>query len=295
MAQNLYELVTSKIIAALDHGVVPWKKPWHVQSQIPVSLTANKPYRGVNSLLLGLAPYEDHRWLTFKQIGTLGGQVKRGEKSTQVVFWKFPEPSSDDEESKKARAPLLRYYSVFNVEQTEGLNVPALLDRKPVEERERIVKADLLVKSMPNPPRIEETGTAAWYKPSQDLVQVPKIENFSSSDQFYLTLLHELGHATGHKSRLNRKGVTDQVHFGSGEYSKEELVAELTAAFCAAEVSLDNSLIGDSASYIASWLKVLRNDPKAIVFAAAQAQKAADYIKGAQYGASNPSQALTPS
>ncbi len=172
---------------------------------------------------------------------------------------------------------------MFNAEQVEGLSIPKLL--KPVEQtpKERGQKAELLIECMPDPPVIREEGSAAWYKPSQDLIQVPKLEHFTSPDQYYTTLFHELGHATGHSKRLSRSGVTDQVHFGSGEYSREELVAELTAAFCAGEVGLDNSFIADSASYIQSWLSVLRNDPKAVMIAAAQAQKAADYIKGVTY------------
>ncbi len=282
MSGNLYELVTSKILDALKEGVIPWKKPWHIERNVPISLTTGKPYRGVNNLLLGLAPFSDHRWLTLRQINELGGSLRKGERSTLVVFWKFPERNSE-EDNERRPAPILRYYKVFNAEQTEGLNLPELPKPKGTTPKERSEKAELLIQCMPDPPEIREEGSSAWYKPSLDLIQVPKIEHFASSDAFYTTLFHELGHSTGHSSRLNRSGVTAQVHFGSGEYSREELVAELTAAFCAAEIGLDNSFIADSASYIQSWLSVLRNDPKAVVIAAAQAQKAMDYIKGVTY------------
>lgn len=282
MSGNLYEIVTSKILDALKQGVVPWKKPWHIERNVPISLTTGKPYRGVNNLLLGLAPFSDHRWLTLRQINELGGTLRQGERSTLVVFWKFPERVRDEDETKKP-APILRYYKVFNAEQVEGLSIPEL--PKPTEQtpKERSQKAELLIECMPDPPEIREEGSSAWYKPSQDLIQIPNLEHFSSGDQFYTTLFHELGHSTGHAKRLGRSGVTDQIHFGSGDYSREELVAELTAAFCAAEVGLDNSFIADSASYIHLWLGVLRNDPKAVVIAAAQAQKATDYIKGVTY------------
>lgn len=285
MSQTIYEMVTSTIMTALKNGVVPWRKPWNVQSAVPANLVSNKPYRGVNMFLLGLSAFVDHRWLTVKQATTLGGKVIPGQKSTTVVFWKNWEPSTPENESDTARKriPLLRYYKVFNVEQCAGLSVPVVYSSPPLNENQRIERADLLVKFMPDPPSIQEGGRAAWYKPADDLVQIPPLRSFESADSFYATLFHELGHSTGHERRLNRSGVMGEIRFGSGEYSKEELVAELTSAFCCATVSLDNSLITDSASYISGWLSVLRSDPKAVVIAAAQAQRAADHIRGITY------------
>ena len=284
MSQTIYEMVTSTVMTALKNGVVPWRKPWNVQSAVPVNAISDKGYRGVNVFLLGLTTYSDHRWLTLKQATSLGGKVIPGQKATTVIFWKQWEPSpSDPDESTKKRIPILRYYNVFNVEQCAGLNVPALYTPVPLNENQRIERADLLVKSMPDPPSIKEGGRAAWYKPADDLVQIPPIRSFDSADSYYATLFHELGHATGHQRRLNRSGVMGEIRFGSGEYSKEELVAEMTSAFCCATISLNNSLMADSASYINGWLSVLRNDPKAVVIAAAQAQKAADHIRGVTY------------
>lgn len=286
MSQTIYETVTSTIMTALKKGVVPWRKPWNVQSSSAVNAVSNKAYRGVNVFLLGLSSFTDHRWLTLKQAADLGGRVVQGQKATMVVFWKHWEPKEPDTEAdhgSRKRIPILRYYSVFNVEQCAGLNVPALYIPVPLNENQRIERADLLVKSMPDPPSIKEGGRAAWYKPADDLVQIPPIRSFDSADSYYATLFHELGHATGHERRLNRSGVMGEIRFGSGEYSKEELVAEMTSAFCCATVSLDNSLMADSASYIGGWLSVLRNDPKAVVIAAAQAQKAADHIRGVTY------------
>lgn len=282
---NLYEQVTSTILSSLKRGVVPWRKPWSSSATIPVNAMSNRAYRGVNVLLLGLAPYADHRWLTFKQVAEKGGNVRKGEKSTLVVLWKFPDPKPGEDpqsEEVRRRVPLLRYYSVFNAEQCEGLQLPSI--HQPLESaNQRIERADLLVRSMPDPPRITESGSAAWYRPADDLVNIPPISRFTSADAFYATLFHELGHATGHEKRLKRSGVLGEIRFGSGEYSKEELVAELTSAFCCATVSLDNHLIEDSASYINGWLEVLKSDPKAVVIAAAQAQKATDLIRGVQY------------
>lgn len=283
MSQTVYETITSTIVTALRNGVVPWRKPWHAQSNAPVNAVTNKAYRGVNVFLLGLSEFRDHRWLTLKQASDLGGKVIKGQRATMVVFWKQWEPKDADPDASSKRIPILRYYHVFNVEQCEGLKLASLHEGRPITEHERIERADLLVRHMPDPPTIQERGKSAWYRPADDLVQVPPLSAFDSADAFYGTLFHELGHATGHEKRLNRAGVTGEIQFGSSDYSKEELVAELTAAFCCATVSLDNSLVGDAASYINGWLRALKNDPKAVVIAAAQAQKAADYIRGVTY------------
>jgi antirestriction protein ArdC len=282
MKLTIYETVTLTILNSLNAGVVPWRKPWHTDAALPTSLATGKPYRGINSFLLGITPYSDHRWLTFKQVQERGGQVKMGAKSAMVVFWKHWEPPTESDEAKK-RIPVLRYFHVFNIEQCDGLDIPELYRPQQLNEPQRIERAELLVQSMPNPPSIAGGGTSAWYRPSDDHVQMPPLSTFESSHSYYATLMHELGHSTGHESRLNRKEVTGDIRFGSGNYSKEELVAELTSAFCCATVGLDNSLIDNAASYINGWLKVLKSDPKAIVIAAAQAQKAADYIRGVTY------------
>lgn len=286
MSAVIYENVTKTIIEALKRGVVPWKKPWHQLQSIPTNATTNRPYRGVNTFLLSIHPYTDHRWLTLKQANELGGVVKPGEKATTVVFWKRWKPNvpeSEQDAGVTREVPLLRYFKVFNAEQCVSLSLPELPSLKKYREHERMDRAELLVRHMPNPPTIAEAGNAAWYRPKDDHVQMPELKRFETVDSYYSTLFHELGHSTGHESRLNRSGVTSQILFGSGEYSKEELVAELTSAFCAATVSLDDRVIGDAASYINGWLGVLKADPKAVVIAAAQAQKAADYIRGVEY------------
>ncbi len=282
---NLYEQVTSTILSSLKRGVVPWRKPWSDTVQFPVNVVSTKPYRGINVFLLALQPYADHRWLTYRQAEERGGRVRPGEKSMMVVFWKRWEPKADEaaEAIRPQQIPVLRYFNVFNVEQCEGLDLAPVYRPESGRNHQRIERADLLVRSMPSPPAIREGGRAAWYRPSDDLVNMPPLNAFESPDSFYATLFHELGHATGHPSRLNRKGVTEVIQFGSGDYSREELVAEFTSAFCCASVSLDNSVIDDSASYIDGWQKVLKGDPKAAVIAAAQAQRAADHIRGIQY------------
>lgn len=284
MSASIYESVTNSIIEALEQGVIPWRKPWRGGEALPCNAITQRSYRGVNVFLLSLSRFSDHRWLTFKQIQDKGGRVKVGERSTKVVFWKLwrpPEPESNEAPTVPRHAPILRTFNVFNVEQCEELGIPDPY-APPEHPNECIIRAEQLVRFMPDAPRIV-SGPSAWYRPSDDTVQVPPIERFKSSEAFYATLFHELGHATGHERRLNRGSVTGAIQFGSGVYSQEELVAELTSAFCCATAEIDNSIIEDAASYIQGWLTVLKSDVKALVIAGAQAQRAADFIRGVRY------------
>lgn len=281
--QSLYESVTAKIVAALERGVIPWRKPWQGSSSLPCNALSKRAYHGINLLLLGLAPYRDHRWLTFRQAGEVGGHVGPGERSAIAIFWKRWEIKQVDGltgQRKRETIPLLRQYHLFNVEQCVGLDLPPLELVDRLEAHDRIQHAESLARSMPNPPRIGEGGNSAYYRPVDDVVQVPPIGAFLTPDAYYATLFHELGHATGHEKRLNRPGVTAVIQFGSGDYSREELIAELTSAFCCAALGLDNSLTDDAASYIQGWLKRLRGDPKVVIAASTQGQRAADYIRG---------------
>lgn len=277
---SAYQTITARIVEALKRGVVPWRKPWRGRDQLPCNAVSKRPYHGVNLLLLSLAPFRDHRWMTLRQANELGGRIRRGERSSIAVFWKHLDVT-DEEDAKDGRKrciPMLRYYHVFNAEQCEGLNLPILMDDWSEELTTRIAKAEEVVMSMPNPPKIVEGGNVACYQPPEDLVRIPKIRDFESAEAYYATLFHELGHSTGHLNRLNRPGVTGSIHFGPCDYSREELVAELTSAFCCAEVGIDNSILDNAASYIHGWLETLQGDPKAVVAAAGQAQRATDYI-----------------
>ncbi len=276
-----YQLVTDRILEALNRGTVPWRKPWKGREQLPCNALTKRPYHGINLLLLGLSPFVDHRWLTLRQANEAGGQIKRGEKSTLVVFWKQfeVEPEQEGDGSRKRTIPLLRYFLLFNVEQCVGLTVtPLETSARPTDVR--IAAAEQIVQSMPLPPRIVEGGAVASYQPGPDLVRMPRLSDFESPESYYATLFHELTHATGHARRLDRTGVTGTIEFGSCDYSREELIAELGSAFLCAESGIDNSTIGNAASYIDGWLRALSYDPKAIVTAAGQAQKAADFVLG---------------
>jgi antirestriction protein ArdC len=208
------------------------------------------------------------------------GHVIKGSKSTPVIFWKFLDrkesEATDGETSTNGKIPMLRFYSVFNLCQTEGITPP------PAEETNNtfdpITKADEIIAAMPLKPDIRYGGGRAYYSPTLDYVQLSHQHTFDTIEHYYNTLFHELSHATGHANRLGRKGVTETSYFGSHEYSKEELVAEMGAAFLCGSCGIEQMTLENSVSYIAGWLKALKNDKTLLVQAAGQAQKASDYI-----------------
>lgn len=279
MNNKVYDIITERIIAILQKGTVPWHKPWVAGGAmaLPKNLQSGKPYRGVNIFLLHSMEFSSPYWLTFNQALERGGNVRKGEKSTPVVFWKWLEP--DEASPDKKKVPMLRYYSVFNVEQCDGIEYPKpeakTFEFTPVESAEKIVE------SMPQRPEITYGGSSAAYSPTLDIVRMPNREQFEKPEEFYDTLFHELTHATGHESRLNRSGVADKNEhnrFGTDPYAKEELVAEMGAAFLCANAGIVERTLDNSAAYISNWLERLKNDTKLVVHAAAQAQKAADFI-----------------
>lgn len=270
---NIYEIITDRIVSLLNKGTIPWKRPWRTET--PKNLVSGKEYRGVNVLLLGSSPYPSPYWLTFNQAKSLKGSVKRGEKGCPVIFWKVTEDEKED--GKRSKDFLLRYYTVFNVMQTEGIEIPKLEAPKKVEP---IAACEEVISSFFMPPRIEFGGSRAFYSPAEDRVVVPCREQFSTVEEFYSTIFHELAHSTGAQHRLARKGILDHAGFASHSYSFEELVAECASAFLAAEAGISASVIENSASYIAHWSKVLRSEPRWMVLAASQAAKAADMISG---------------
>src|ERR671915_1559348 len=276
MTNKVYQIVSEKIIAALESGTPPWHKPW--KAGIPRNATSNRPYSGINALLLGTAPYSDPRWLTMKQANQRGGRIRKGEKSTLVIFWKQNTITEETEEGEltEKQIPLLRYYLVWNVEQCDGLDLPALETHKV----DVIAQAEAIVAGMSNPPKISfDGGDKAYYVPASDSVHLPVKDNFDSAGEYYSTIFHELTHSTGHQSRLNRPTLTEVVPFGSATYSKEELVPEFGAAFLCAHTGIETT-INNSAAYINGWLRKLQSDPKLAVLAASQGQKAADHILG---------------
>jgi antirestriction protein ArdC len=275
---NVYEIVTDKIIKQLESGVAFWRKPW--RTELPVNLISQRPYRGLNVFLLGTQGYGSKYWLTYNQAAKLGGNIRRGEKSSLVTFWNIGEERlicKSDGTEKLSTPILLRYYSVFNLEQTEGiadkLGLSSTTRVADIEACERIVA------EMPNAP-LREQSDRAWYRPSIDTVGMPAKTSFLGSEEFYSTLFHELTHSTGHKSRIGREGIENLNEFGSESYSKEELIAEMGAAMLCGVTGISPAVIENNAAYLQCWINRLKGDSKLLLSAASQAQKASDYILG---------------
>ncbi len=286
---DIYAIVTDKIINLLEQGVVPWRRPW-TSAGLPRNLVSKKSYRGINHFLLSASKYLSPFWLTMRQANELGGHVRKGEESTIVVFWKVEDATRSTEDldsaepdEKARRRFLLRYYRVWNLEQCE---LPqAVLDKLPkIETREHdpIEAAERIIGEMPNRPEIQYTGSKAFYSSLTDRITLPPRELFTSAEEFYATALHETVHSSGSEERLAREGICEAAPFGSPVYSKEELVAEFGAAYLCAEAGISNAVICNQAGYVAGWLKKLRDDRKLLIPAAAQAQRAADYILNRQ-------------
>ncbi len=280
--RSVYDIITARILEQLEHGVVPWRKPW--RAELPCNLISGKAYRGVNVFLLASQGHGSRYWLTFQQTAKLGGHVKRGEHSTLVTFWHIGDERTrtcDDGTTEKTRPFLLRYYNVFNLEQTEGINIPRVSSRpavNPVEQCEAIVEG------MPHAPKREQSSHA-WYRAASDTVGMPARALFNSSEEYYSTLFHELTHSTGHASRVGREGIEQLNTFGSESYSREELIAEMGAAMLSGISGIETKTLENSASYLQSWITRLRGDSRLVISAASAAQKAADYILGHDGGA----------
>jgi antirestriction protein ArdC len=289
---SIYQTVTERIIASLKAGVIPWEKPWQTPhfsgGPFPRNFRTGKPYRSVNVFLLWASPYSSPFWLTFKPAQELKGAVRKGEKGTQIVFYKQLRDRRKNEDAKdeeKEHAPfVLCYYTVFNVEQCDGLTLPEIEQPTAKTEIETDKNCDAIVLGWANLPALHltsETEHRACYRPGTDSVHVPARSRFVDAPHYFSTLFHELVHSTAHGSRLNR---TFGAHFGDELYSKEELVAEMGAAYLCAIAGIANEHTDrNTTAYIQSWIAQLENDNRLIVHAAANAQKAVDLIVGTTF------------
>ena len=271
---DLYKEITERIMTQMENGVVPWRKPW-IASGKAISHTTGKPYSLLNQMMLG----KPGEYLTFKQCQAEGGKVKRGEKASMVVFWKWVE-QEDEETHEKKEVPFLRYYNVFHIDQCEGLRpkhiaAAAMPNSAASNDAANEIIYDYLSRS--GVKMTHENGDRAYYQPMTDSVVIPERRQFAETAEFYSTIFHELTHSTGHESRLNRLEKT--AFFGTESYSKEELIAEIGAAalvnHCGIETS---SSFRNSTAYIQNWLSVLKNDKRFIVSAAGKAEKAISLI-----------------
>lgn len=289
---DIYQRVTDRIVAAIEAGLAEGKAgmPWHRKSHggtatgLPMNAASKTSYRGVNVPVLwataDAAGYGTGLWATYKQWGEMGGQVRKGEQGTPVVYWKITKPSErgntdgeDEAGGGKRGSFFVRYYNVFNLAQVDGATLPP--DTAPeLPECERIAHAEAFVAALPGLD-LRHGGGMAFYMPSQDRVQMPPFADFKNAEGSYSVLYHELTHWVGGKSRLDRD-LTGR--FGSASYAAEELVAELGAAFLCASQALSSEPRPDHAKYVQSWLHALKNDKRAIFTAAAKAQQAADWL-----------------
>ncbi len=275
---DLHQQITDRILEAMETAQATGKRLWGSQPSLPLNFATGKPYTGINTLILWAAGlkhgYASPYWLTYKQAAEQGGQVRKGEHGELCVFYKpwETEQTNDTGETETKRGAVLKSFRVFNLDQIDGITAPAREERPAfvaLQEAERILAA--------SPAPIHLGGTQAYYHLATDTIHLPERERFTSPEAFYSVALHELTHSSGHPSRLDR---TFGKRFGDEAYAMEELVAEMGSAFLNAELGIINATLEDHADYLASWVKILKSDRKAILTAAAQAAKAQAFIRG---------------
>lgn len=287
---TVYEIITDRIVKKLEEGVIPWKQPWkHYLSGdgMPQNIKSKKPYRGINAFMLACSGFESPFWGSYKQWNELGGQVRKGEKGTPVIFWasnSYIREGTNGEKEEKTGL-LLRYYTVFNLSQVDHVDAPKV-DRVPrvestLEQCRNVVTHAAQLSRLPQG-GIEHKESRAYYSTSTDRVNMPLLGSFKDEEHYHCVLFHELIHSTGHESRLKREGIIGSHAFGSKAYSKEELIAEMGAAFLCGHAGISPATIDDSAAYLQSWIRALKGDSKLVIQAASQAQKAAEYLLGVE-------------
>lgn len=284
---DVYQTVTDRIVRALQKGTAPWVKPWGRQSStkgatsgMPYNFATGKPYRGINIMLLWAEAqdkgYSADAWMTYKQAAAKGGQVRKGEKGTQIVFWrilKIEERNDVTGEPEDKEIPMARLYSVFNVDQIDGLPQaePVTIDETQTDEDFDGSAIDAMIDG--HDITITHGGGSAYYSPAKDAIRLPLPEAFTSRAAYYGTKLHEVVHWTGHSTRMDR----DQTgQFGSPDYAAEELVAEMGSAFLCGLYDVPGKLQHEE--YLGHWIKKLTEDKRAIFKASSQAQKAVDFL-----------------
>ncbi len=290
--KDVYKVITDKVIELLEQGLVPWRKTWkgencNSSSDAPRNFLSKKAYQGINLFMLNCTPYQSPYFLTYHQAKEKGGQVRKGEKGFPIVFWKFNEYENPDT-GKIKTVPFARYSTVFNLEQCDGIKKPE--EKKPEENKpsrnkqhdfKPIKHAEAIVKGYIGKPNIKHAEQRAYYVPSVDYVNMPEKDTFENPETYYNVLFHELTHSTGHKTRLDREGISAPHFFGDKVYSKEELIAEFGATFLSSECGISNDgMLNNSASYIKGWARKLKQDKKLLIQASGMATKAVNKILG---------------
>jgi len=276
---DIHQQITDQILAAMEQARTSGRRLWDSQPSLPLNLATGKPYQGINVLILwsaGLSHgYTSPYWLTYKQAADMGGQVKKGEHGTACVFykpWESTDTNAATGETETTKGVIIKTFTAFNLDQIDGIEAPAKEERPDftaIEDAERIMQA--------SPAPIKIGGTQACYIPGRDEIHLPNRKAFISAEAFYSTAMHEMTHSTGHKSRLDRDF---SGRFGTEAYAFEELIAEIGSALLNADLGILGATLPDHADYLSNWIKILRNDKKAITTAAAAASKAHGFIKG---------------
>lgn len=290
--QDVYTKVTERIISLLEKGVIPWRKTWSTYG-LARNYATGHVYTGINMILMNNTEHPIPYFMTFNQVKTRNGKIKKGAKAEFVVYFNVvfkneQNQTIEREEAEKLQKQgkevkvqrYLKYFNVFNTADIEGIEFE--FPEIKFQPNEKIEKCESIIQNMPNcPDVIQQDVNRAYYDPTHDIVNLPAIEQFESAEHFYTTFFHELAHATGHESRLARPAITNPNEFGSKAYSEEELTAEIAAAFLCAQVGIDyDDIMENTAAYLQGWLKILKKDKLFIFKAAAAAQKATDYILG---------------
>lgn len=291
---DVYDFVTNLICKKLESGVAPWRRTWGNKSALkthyagPQNYITKKPYNGVNYVLLSCTPYNSPYFLTFKQVGACNGLVKQGEKALPVVYWNVNEKevkNISSGELEKKKYGLLKMYYVFNLEQTTIKYSDALpnISNENNQVDNSIETCENIILQMPNPPKLESKDRSrAYYSPMRDLVNMPSITDFDSPEEYYATFYHELIHSTGHEKRLNRKEINQVSKSFSQAYSKEELTAEMGAAYLCTISGIENITIDNATAYLKGWLQKLKSDTKFLFEASGKAKSATKYILNQQ-------------
>jgi antirestriction protein ArdC len=293
---DVYQMVTDRVLEQIEQGIIPWHKPWNAatlsEDALAISYTSRKPYSFLNQMLLG----RNGEWLTFNQVKERGCNIKKGAKAGIVVFYKQIQVTrtarvrnaegEEHDKEVKCNIPVLKYYHVFHIEDCEGIESKIKVTEQPKENKQQPIKrAERVVKDyLTTQPLLklhnDKPSNRAYYSPMWDEITVPMLSQYQEKEEYYSTLFHEMVHSTGHSTRLNREdGMGNK--FGSHDYSREELVAELGSAMLCTNIKIDTEVaFKNSVAYIKGWASKLKEDTKAIVWAASRAEKAARYILG---------------
>ena len=271
---DVHEIVNNRIIELLEQGIVPWRQNWSERG-LPRNLISKKVYRGINIFLLNALEYKENWFLTYKQAKELGASIRKGENAHKVIYWKWQEENEELTNEHKKR-PNLRYYLVYNIDQIENIP-PEFIPESDIRHNDVIGNCEKIIAEMPRSLEISVEDDMPYYHVGYDYINMPPLEFFQSNEEYYQAVFHEMIHATGHERRLNRQELMRLNDTFNYKYSVEELVAEMGTCYLKAVTGLSLDLKGNTA-YIDNWLKFIRENKRALVYAGTQTQKAVDYI-----------------